>query len=76
MMMTTTVQRPAVLLRDGMLDAALALVQEYDEMPAGAVLRCFSRAAVKARLTGLPGEQLTERTITMTRHMLASRFTR
>lgn len=40
-------------LRDDLVDRARLLADEYDELAAGAVLRCFFRAVHVARASGV-----------------------
>lgn len=43
-----------------LLDTAFDLSTEFDTLPAGSVLRCFSRAVHLARLKGAEGARLPE----------------
>jgi hypothetical protein len=56
-----------------LLDAAARLVNELDEVPAGAVLRCFSRAVRTARQEGCPVTQLPVEAERLARELLAQR---
>lgn len=57
-----------------LLDAAAMLVEEFDEVPAGRVLRCFSRAVGHLRHHGCPTARLAGEAERLTRDMLAGRF--
>lgn len=54
-----------------LLEAAARLAEETSEVPAGAVLRSFSRAVRMARLAGCPAGQLPLEAERLTRQLLA-----
>ena len=58
---------------DALLDAALRLVEEYDDLPAGLVLRCLSRATDAARSWGCPPGDLPVAAEAGARWLLAQR---
>lgn len=62
----------AGITRRHQLDAAERLSQEYDELPAGAVLRTFAKAVVRLRHHVAP-ERLPGCAEDLTREMLARR---
>ena len=43
-----------------LLETAFDLTLEFDELPAGSVMRCFARAVHLARMKGVAGAQLPE----------------
>ncbi|MFC4787299.1 hypothetical protein ACT8ZV_22675 [Nocardioides sp. MAHUQ-72] len=43
-----------------LLETAFDLSQEFDEVPAGSVMRCFARAVHLARLDGASGSRLVD----------------
>ena len=55
--------------------AAERLVEKYDDMPAGSVLRCFSRCARKALHEGCPTTEVAAAAEDMTRALLERRST-
>lgn len=56
-----------------LMDAALRLVGDHEEVPAGSVLRCFARSVMLARRTGTPARDLAERAEAVARRLLAGR---
>ena len=53
--------------------AALRLVDDHPDIPAGSVLRCFSRAVVITRRSGTPSGSLAEEAELLARRLLAAR---
>jgi hypothetical protein len=58
---------------DEMLGLAQRLIGEYDDLPAGAVLRCIARASRDVRLWGCPPEHLLTTVEAATRWRLEQR---
>jgi hypothetical protein len=56
-----------------LLTVAERLVVEYDDVAAGSVLRCFARAAFRARRSGCSAGDLAQRAEALTRQTLAAR---
>lgn len=54
-------------------DAALRLVADRSDLPAGSVLRCFSRAVVVTRRRGVPHDVVPERAFALAHQLLAAR---
>jgi hypothetical protein len=54
-----------------LVDAAIRLVEDRPDLPAGAVLRCFSRALLVTRRTGVPAEVLVPQADLVARRLLA-----
>ncbi|MDO7867208.1 hypothetical protein [Nocardioides jiangxiensis] len=61
------------LANQELLSAAARLAGETVEVPAGVVLRSFSRAVRMARLSGCPASQLCVEAERLTRQLLALR---
>ena len=57
-----------------LLDTAAQLVEEFDQIPAGRVLRCFSRAVGQVRRDGCPTARLAVEAEWLAREMLAGRL--
>ncbi|GAB7006628.1 hypothetical protein JCM18899A_41010 [Nocardioides sp. AN3] len=57
-----------------LLDTVARLVDELDEVPAGRVLRCFSRAVGHVRRVGCPTTQLATEAEWLARELLAGRL--
>jgi len=56
-----------------LLDAAALLVDEWEDVPTGSVLRCFSRAVWVVRGRGCPPERLAAEAMSLARALLALR---
>lgn len=56
-----------------LLARAAQLVEERDDLPAGSVLRSFSRAVRRLRLEGCPATEMASRADRITRAMLGER---
>jgi len=56
-----------------LLDSVASLVDEFDDIPTGRVLRCFSRAVGCARREGCPTKWLPEEAERLAREMLVGR---
>lgn len=56
-----------------LVDAAMRLVDDYPGIPAGSVLRCYSRAVTLLRLAQTPSSQLPTRAVVLAARMLAAR---
>jgi hypothetical protein len=54
-----------------LVDAAVRLVEERPDLPAGSVLRCFSRAVLITRRTGVPADGLVLQADQLARRLLA-----
>lgn len=63
----------AVTTQAALMEAALRLVDDRDDVPAGSVLRCFSRAVAVTRRSGIATEALPTRAEALARGMLAAR---
>ena len=63
----------AVTTQAALMTVALRLVDEHPDVPAGSVLRCFSRAVVITRRSGVQHRLLVERSESLARQMLAAR---
>ncbi|QYJ05406.1 hypothetical protein KUV85_06920 [Nocardioides panacisoli] len=59
--------------RQELLDGVAQLVEEYDDHPAGVVMRCYSRAVHFARAAGCPPSELPREVERRTRLLLAAR---
>lgn len=59
-----------------LLDAEARLVDETEDLPPGAVLRCFSRAVPRARLAGCPTDRLPAEADRLARRLLVARRVR
>jgi hypothetical protein len=57
-----------------LMDAAAGLVDELDDVPAGRVLRCFSRAVGYMRRVGCPTAQLAVEAEWLARELLDGRL--
>lgn len=62
-------------VRQALLDGVARLVAEFEDYPAGVVMRCYSRAVREARLMGHPSPDLPEEVERRTRAMLLARRT-
>lgn len=60
-------------LREELSAAAMALVGEYDDLPAGSVLRHFGRAVRFARVAETPNEDIARLATEITRAALGPR---
>lgn len=69
-MPTTTT---AIGFNQELLDVAQQLVAEYDDLPAGSVLRCYARAVRRSARAGCPAHELAREAGVLARHMLANR---
>jgi hypothetical protein len=54
-----------------LVDAAVRLVEERPDLPAGSVLRCFARAVLITRRTGVPAEGVAAQADLLARRLLA-----
>jgi hypothetical protein len=54
-----------------LVDAAVRLVEERPDLPAGSVLRCFSRAVLITRRAGVPADGLASQADLLARRLLA-----
>jgi hypothetical protein len=61
-------------VRRELVDTADRLVHEYDDLPPGSVLRCYSRAVTGARRAGVQEPALAEVAERHTRSILARRY--
>lgn len=66
--------RDARQTNQALLDAAAQLVAEFSDVPAGSVLRSFSRSVRLARQAGCPVERLPEAAERLTREALVHRL--
>jgi hypothetical protein len=62
-----------VTTQAALVAAALRLVDDHPDMPAGSVLRCFSRAVVVTRRRGVPHDVVPERAFALAHQLLAAR---
>lgn len=46
------------VVRQRLVETAMALTEEFPSQPAGSVLRCYARAATLSRIRGCPAEEL------------------
>ncbi|HET8560761.1 MAG TPA: hypothetical protein VFL69_09610 [Marmoricola sp.] len=65
--------RTPVAFNQELLDAAQQLVDEYDDLTAGSVLRCYARAVRRSVRTGCPPGRLAREAELLARHMLVAR---
>jgi hypothetical protein len=65
--------RISVTVNHQMLEVAERLTAEFDQLPAGSVMRCFARAVQVARRSGCPAAALPQTAERMTRLALAER---
>lgn len=65
--------RLTATIHDELLELTLRLTAEYQDVPAGSVMRCVSRALLRARLSGTPDRDLPAETEWHTRLLLARR---
>lgn len=63
----------AVSTQVALVDAALRLVDERRDVPAGSVLRCFSRAVLITRRARVSSEALPEQAEVLARRFLEAR---
>jgi len=49
----------AVPVDDALVALTVRMTEEYPELAAGSVMRCVARAALRARLSGVPADRLT-----------------
>lgn len=59
--------------QQALTDAAWGLVAEWADLPAGSVLRCYSRAVLRVRRAGTPSEAVAEEAVRLARGLLAAR---
>ena len=65
--------RISVSVNHQLLEVAERLTTEFDQLPAGSVMRCFARAVQVARRSGCPAGSLPQTAERMTRLALAER---
>jgi hypothetical protein len=63
----------AATTQAALVEAALRLVDNYPDVTAGSVLRCYSRAVKLMRRAGTPAAQLATRAEVLARQMLSAR---